>query len=51
MASRRIDVKMVQSVLLIWLDANIDEENNADCQNTITQLQRVVNNVNTFTNG
>src|SRR5271163_1537752 len=47
---RRANVKIVQNVLLIWLDANIDEDNDADCRNTITQLQRVVNNVNTFTN-
>jgi hypothetical protein len=47
---RRANVKIVQNVLLIWLDPNIDEDNDADCRNTITQLQRVVNNVNTFTN-
>jgi tetratricopeptide (TPR) repeat protein len=51
MIRRRANVKIVQNVLLIWLDANIDEDNDADCQNTITQLQHVVNNVNTFTNG
>jgi tetratricopeptide (TPR) repeat protein len=50
MVRRRANMKMVQNVLLIWLDANIDEDKDADCQNTITQLQRVVNNVNTFTN-
>ena len=47
---RRTNAKIVQSVLLIWLDANIDEDNNDDCRNTINQLQCVVNNVNTFTN-
>jgi tetratricopeptide (TPR) repeat protein len=47
---RRANMKIVQNVLLIWLDANIDEDNDADCRNAITQLQRVVNNVNTFTN-
>ncbi|CAF1019880.1 unnamed protein product [Adineta steineri] len=46
--SRRINMQRMQSVLLIWLDKNIDD-NNADCRNTIKQLQRVVNNVNTFT--
>jgi tetratricopeptide (TPR) repeat protein len=46
---RRANMKMVQNALLIWLDANIDEENDADCRNTITQLQCVVNNINTFT--
>ncbi|CAF4216874.1 unnamed protein product, partial [Adineta steineri] len=40
----------MQNVLLIWLDNNINE-NNTDCNNTIKQLKRVVNNVNTFTNG
>jgi len=29
---------------------NVDD-NNADCQNTITQLQRVVNEINTSTDG
>jgi hypothetical protein len=42
---------MVQNVLLIWLDAKIDEDNDADCRNTITQLQRVVKNINPFTDG
>jgi tetratricopeptide (TPR) repeat protein len=50
-ACRRANIKMVQNVLLIWLDANIDEENSADCRNTVTQLQRVVNNIKTFTDG
>ncbi|CAF3968283.1 unnamed protein product [Adineta steineri] len=40
----------MQNVLLIWLDNNINE-NNADCNNTIKQLKRVVNNINTFTDG
>ena len=48
LARRRADIKMVQNILLIWLDSNIDE-NNADCQNTITQLRCVVNDINTFT--
>ena len=48
---QRINVRMMQNVLLIWLDANIDEENNADCRHTVTQLRRVVNTVDTFTDG
>ena len=48
---QRINVRMVQNVLLIWLDANIDEENSADCRNTVTQLRRVVNTIDTFTDG
>jgi len=38
----------VQNVLLVWLDGNIDE-NNDDCKNTITQLRRSVHSINTFT--
>ena len=41
---------MVQNVILIWLDSNIDD-NNEDCHNTISQLRRVVNTINTFTDG
>ena len=39
---------MAANILLIWLDASIDE-NNAACQNTITHLRRTVNTINTFT--
>jgi len=42
--------RMVQNFLLIWLDGSIDEVNNDDCRNSITKLQQVVNQVNTFTN-
>ncbi|CAF0895713.1 unnamed protein product [Adineta steineri] len=45
---RRINIQQMQNVLLIWLDNNIGE-NNDDCQNTIAQLRRVVNDINTFT--
>ncbi|CAF0725280.1 unnamed protein product [Adineta steineri] len=45
---RRMNMRRMQNVFLIWLDNNIDE-NNACCSNTIKQLKRVVNNVNTFT--
>ncbi|CAF2758982.1 unnamed protein product [Rotaria sp. Silwood2] len=45
---RRLDnVRMAQNVLVIWLDSNIDD-NSADCQHMITQLQHVVNTINTF---
>jgi len=47
---RRINAQTVQNVLLIWLDNNIDD-NSTDSRNTITQLQRVVNDINTFTDG
>jgi tetratricopeptide (TPR) repeat protein len=46
----RINIQMVQNVLLIWLDSNIDD-NNEDCHNTISQLRRVVNTISTFTDG
>ena len=49
-ARRRADIKMVQNVLLIWLDNNINVKNE-DCRNTVTQLRRVVNDINTFTDG
>ena len=45
---RRMNIQMVQNVLLIWLDANIDE-GNAGCRNTITQLRRIVPDVNKYT--
>ncbi|CAF1204588.1 unnamed protein product [Adineta steineri] len=45
---RYITIQTMQNVLLIWLDSSIDETN-ADCQNTITQLRRAVNDINTFT--
>jgi tetratricopeptide (TPR) repeat protein len=47
---RRANMKMVQNVLLIWLDSNIDD-NNEDCRNTVVQLRRVVNDINTFGDG
>jgi len=47
-AQDRINVQMVQNVLLVWLDFNIDE-NNDDCKNTIIQLRRSVHNIKTFT--
>ncbi|CAF4085708.1 unnamed protein product [Adineta steineri] len=48
--NRRMNIQRMQNVLLIWLDSNINE-NNADCNNTIKQLKRVVNSINTFTDG
>jgi Tfp pilus assembly protein PilF len=47
---RRANIKMVQNVVLIWLDSNIDD-NNEDCRNTLVKLRRVVNDVNTFGDG
>lgn len=43
------NVRMVENVLLIWLDNNIDEVNNTDCANTLIQLRWIVNNTHVFT--
>ncbi|CAF0731532.1 unnamed protein product [Adineta steineri] len=48
--NRRMNMQRMQNVLLVWLDNNINDSN-ADCSNTVKQLKRVVNNVNTFTDG
>jgi tetratricopeptide (TPR) repeat protein len=45
---RRISLKMVQNILLIWLDNNIDD-NSTNCRNTITQLRCAVNTIKIFT--
>ncbi|CAF1321726.1 unnamed protein product [Adineta steineri] len=49
-ANRLMKMQGMENALLIWLDNNIDDDN-TDCSNTIKQLKRVVNNVNTFTDG
>jgi tetratricopeptide (TPR) repeat protein len=41
-------IESVENILLIWLDRDIDQ-NNDDCCNTIKQLKHVVNNINTYT--
>ena len=43
----RIDLHMIQNILLVWVDAKIDE-NTSDCQNTIGHLRRTVNTIHTF---
>ncbi|CAF1495425.1 unnamed protein product [Adineta steineri] len=45
---QHINIQQVQNILLIWLDSNIKETDD-DCQNTITELRRAVNDINTFT--
>jgi tetratricopeptide (TPR) repeat protein len=45
---QRINMQMVQNVLLIWLDNKIDD-NSADCRNTIARLRRAITTINTFT--
>ena len=47
-AYQRVNIRMVQNVILIWLDSNIDDDNDY-CHKTICQLRRVVNTINTFT--
>ncbi|CAF1518161.1 unnamed protein product, partial [Adineta steineri] len=42
------DHRRMENVLLIWLDSNIDETNDA-CKNTIKQLQQAINDINPFT--
>jgi tetratricopeptide (TPR) repeat protein len=49
-AHRQINMQMVRSFLLIWLDDSIEDENSDD-RNTINQLRRIINIVNTFTDG
>ena len=39
--------RIIQNFHLVWLDENIDNTND-DCRNSITNLQQVVNTVNTF---
>jgi hypothetical protein len=46
-ARGRLNIQVVQNVLLIWLDNNIDDKND-DCRNTIAQLRCVVNTINMF---
>ena len=40
--------RITQSVLVIWVNASIDQSNK-DCQNTLVQLQNVVDDVHIFT--
>jgi hypothetical protein len=46
---RHANARMIQNVLLIWLDSKINEENDTDCRNTIVQLRSVVQTIKTFT--
>jgi hypothetical protein len=41
--------RMAQNFLFLWLDENIDEDNNDDCRNSIIKLLKMVDTVNTFT--
>ena len=44
----RNNLQMVQNIFLIWLDSNIDQ-NNSDCQNTLSHLAHVASIINVFT--
>ena len=41
--------RQIQTFVLVWLDANIDEVNNEACINTISKLRETVQNVYAFT--
>lgn len=41
---------MTQNVLLIWLDANLDEIH-SDCQDTVSHFRQAVNNIDIFNDG
>ena len=45
-----INIPMTQNVLLVWLDPNIDKDNDG-CQNTIAHFRDAINNVDIFTDG
>jgi tetratricopeptide (TPR) repeat protein len=47
-ARQRPNIRMVQNVMLVWLDKNIDDKKE-DCCNTVTQLRHIGNTVHTFT--
>jgi tetratricopeptide (TPR) repeat protein len=48
MPLRPTRMHIVQNFFLIWLDSSIDESNE-DCQNSLTELRRIVNTVETYT--
>ena len=43
-----MNIRLIQNVLLVWLDKNIQADN-ADCRNTLTQLHQIVHTINTYT--
>jgi tetratricopeptide (TPR) repeat protein len=47
-ARQRPNIRMVQNVMLIWLDKNINNKTE-DCCNTVTQLRHISITVHTFT--
>ena len=48
MATEETNTKMLQNVVLVWLDPNISETND-DYQNSIPNLRGVINTVKTYT--
>jgi tetratricopeptide (TPR) repeat protein len=46
-ARRRPNIRMIQNIILIWLDKNINDKKE-DCHKTVSQLQNVGNTVHTY---
>jgi tetratricopeptide (TPR) repeat protein len=46
---RQPRIRIIQSFIVIWLDPNINESN-ADYQNSLVHIRRIVNSINTFAN-
>ncbi|CAF4866765.1 unnamed protein product [Rotaria sp. Silwood1] len=46
---RPFNSRIIQNFILIWLHSDIDEMNDNEFHNSIIELQRVVNTINTFT--
>jgi tetratricopeptide (TPR) repeat protein len=40
--------RVLENFLLIWLDVNLDDVTDDECQTTVDQLRAVVNSINTF---
>jgi hypothetical protein len=41
--------RIVQNFILVWVDLRIDKANDNDFSSSITELRRIVNTINTFT--
>lgn len=46
---RPLASRSTQNYIIIWLDAGIDENDDDDCHHILSKLQRVVNEIHTFT--
>ncbi|CAF3459992.1 unnamed protein product [Rotaria socialis] len=45
---QRTNISVLKNVVLIWLDEHIDD-NNEICQNVVTKLRNIINNIITYT--